>query len=189
MNDSDALLGPEIAWLSAVFLGTVFVLAGFGKFVSWARFRDTLAAMEVWPPRWARGIGWALPPVEIALGIAVAASWGLPVSSLLLLGLLAGFVLALAWYRLKGGKELVCGCFADFDRKSKTSGLIARNLVLLAVGLPSVCSSIHWAASRGLAYWFVGLTAVLGMLLTWSLSRQLVETLAQLRLERTTEDI
>ena len=129
-------LTADWPWLSALLAGTVFLLSGVLKLIYWTRFRDTLAAMGLFPSPAARGCRWILPPLEVGLGAAVVAQWQLALTGPALLGLLVSFILALAVYRLRGGKELVCGCFADFEHKTPTVPLIVRNVVLLVLAVP-----------------------------------------------------
>jgi hypothetical protein len=177
-----ALTGFHAAgpWLSALLLGAVFLLSGALKLLSWARFRDTLAAMEVSPPRLARALGWVLPPLEAGLGAAVVARWRLELTGPALLVLLAGFTLALSVYRLRGGKELVCGCFADFEGKTAVAPLIVRNVLLLVIAVPMLIGPPD-AAGRGGAAWLLAGTAVIGLMLAWLLLGRVTETVTLLR--------
>jgi len=173
----------ELQWLSRLFLGVVFVISGSVKFFAWIKFRDTLSAMEIFPRWLTSGIAWLLPPLEIAVGIAVVIGWRLSVSGPLLLILVLCFLLVLALYRLRGGKDLVCGCFGDFERKTTTASLILRNILLLASGLPLLIPQSQSLANRGLEEWIIASTVVLGVLLAWLLLSRLVETVLLLRAE------
>ena len=150
MNAALTALTTDGQWLSALLAGTVFLLSGALKLVYWTRFRDTLSAMGLLPSRLARGVGWVLPPLEVGLGAAVVAQWQLALTGPALLGLLVGFTLALAIYRLRGGKELVCGCFADFEHKTETVPLILRNGLLLVLAAPLLIGPRD-AAGRGVS--------------------------------------
>jgi Methylamine utilisation protein MauE len=168
------------AWLSALLLGTIFLISGALKLIHWTQFRDTLSAMELLPSRLARGVGWVLPPLEVALGAAAVAQWHLALTGPALLGLLVGFILALTVHRLRGGKELVCGCFADFEHKTATVPLILRNVLLLALAAPLLLGPRD-VAGRSLADWLPVGAAVVGLMLTWMLLRRLTETVTLLR--------
>jgi hypothetical protein len=171
-------------WLAGLFLGLLFMAAGSVKIVYRTRFRDTLSAMEVLPRRLGTAVALALPPLEGTLGLAVLAGWQLAVSGPLLLALLCGFVIVLAHYRLRGGKELACGCLADFEKKTATSGLIVRNLLLLALGLPLLLPADRPAAGRGPTEWLAAALVVVGILLVWHLASRLVAVVTLLRAER-----
>jgi hypothetical protein len=97
---------------------------------------------------------------------------------------LVAFLLTLVVYRWQGGTELVCGCFADFESKTRVSSLIWRNLLLLLAGLPLLLPQAPSLAPRSLSAWFLATTVVLGVLLAWTLFRQLAEVIDQLRAER-----
>jgi hypothetical protein len=169
-------------------LGTVFVIAGLAKLAHRARFEDTLAAMEILPVWLVRWVARLLAPVEVVLGVTVAAGWWPGMSGRLLLGLVGVFLVGLAWYRLRGGKQLVCGCFADFEQKTPTVRLIGRNLVLFAVGLPLLFPMAEPAARPGVLAWVLATTVVLGLLLAWGLAGGLVETVGLLRVQLSAGD-
>src|SRR5262249_872016 len=146
-------------------------------------FRDTLSAMEVLPSRLARGVGWVLPPLEVALGAAVVAQWQLALTGPALLVLLGSFTLALILYRLRGGKELVCGCFADFEGKTATVPLMLRNVLLVILAIPLLIGSGD-TTDRGAAEWLLAGMAVVGLMLAWLLVGRLSEAVTLLRSER-----
>ena len=180
MNAALTALTADWQWLSALLAGTVFLLSGALKLVYWTRFRDTLAAMELLPPRLARGVGWVLPPLEVGLGAAVVAQWQLALTGPALLALLVGFTLALAVYRLRGGKELVCGCFADFEHKTAAVPLILRNGLLLVLAAPLLIGPRD-AGGRRAAEWLLAGSAVVGLMLAWMLLGRLTEAVMRLR--------
>lgn len=173
----------EAGWLSSILIGSVFLFSGIAKFFEWRRFGDTLAALEIFPPRLARAIARLIPPLEILLGICLITEWKLAVSGRAAFLLLTGFTLTLAIHRWRGGKELTCGCFAEFDEKTSTSSVIARNLLLLVTALPLLPE--HSLPPRhGWADWAMAITVVVGIVLSWSMSRRLAGTARLIRLER-----
>ncbi len=175
-----AALAADWQWLSALLAGAVFVLSGTLKLFQWTRFRDTLSAMELLPSLLARGVGWVLPPVEACLGAAVLAQWRLALTGPALLGLLVAFTLALGVYRLRGGKELVCGCFTDFEHKTATASVILRNVVLSVLAAPLLFGPRE-APVRGAAEWLLAGSATAGLVLAWLLLGRLAEAVALLR--------
>jgi hypothetical protein len=177
--DPRSVVWADLVWLSRLLLGSAFVVAGAAKLLRWRRFRDTLAATELLPPGLTGAAAGLLPPAEVTLGAAVLGGWWLPVSGSLLLALLAGFVLALAVYRARGGTELACGCFADFEHTTATAELIVRNLLLLVAGLPLLAATPA-PAHRGWDEWLMGGTAVLGVALAWTLTTRLAGAVAAL---------
>lgn len=176
----------EVAWLSRLLLGIVFLLSGVFKLFEWRRFQDTFAALEVLPRWLVRPIGGLLPPLECILGICLVTEAWVVVSGRAALALLICFSLTLAVYRWRGGKELACGCFADFEHKTVTTSLIARNLLLLVAGLPVLLGqnmlTHHRLEDRAMAS-----AVVLGVLLVWNMMRSLADTLMLIRSERLAE--
>lgn len=177
----------EIRWLSSIFLGTVFILSGLLKFSKWRKFHDTLDSLEIFPSWLVGGISGFLPAFEFIIGASVVLGWELSIMGPLLLTLLLCFLLVLAIYRWKGGKELACGCFADFEHKTTTSSLIIRNLLLLASGVPLLSLQDQPEVRPGLEDWTIALAVIIGLLLTWSLLNRLMETVVLLRAESNTK--
>jgi hypothetical protein len=176
----DAAAG-NLEWLSRLFLGTLFVVSGSLKLARRTRFRDTIAAMELVRPAIASGVAATLPPLEIALGVLLLARWRGPVPGALTLAALAGFSLVLAVYRLRGGLEIACGCFADFDRKVRTSTVIVRNLLLIAAALPLLSGTDPSLPSRTTGDWLTAATTMVGLVVGWNLLARLVETVVLLQ--------
>ena len=157
----------EAGWLSSILTGSVFLFSGIAKFFEWRRFGDTLAALEIFPPRLARAIARLIPPLETLLGICLIAEWKLAVTGRTALILLTGFTVTLAIHRWRGSKELTCGCFADFDEKTSTSSVIARNVCLLGAGLPLLPEQ-SLSSQHGLEDWAMAIMVVVGIMLSWS---------------------
>lgn len=173
----------DLRWLSGLLLGSVFVLSASVKLFHWRRFRDTLSAMELLPRALTTPVAAALPPCEAALGGAVLAGWDAPLAGELLVALLLVFTASLCLYRVKGGRELVCGCFADFEQKSLTSIVILRNALLTLAALPLLIEPAADRVARGAWEWLLALTLVAAVMAIWSLGNWLGRTLALLRLE------
>lgn len=163
--------------------GTVLVAAGGAKLRDWSRFRDSFAAMELFPRSFVQVVSILLPPIEIVAGTAVFLGWRLQISGLLVLTLLSCFVLVLAVFRLKGGVQIVCGCFADFDRTSKTSDLILRALVLLLAGLPLVLVNSPVPRTYSVSDWLLSGVVVFGIIAGGMLAQYLWQTLRSLAVE------
>lgn len=180
-------VGTDVRWLAGLFLGAVCLVSGSLKLFSRVRFRDTLASMELLP-RWMTGVvSWFLPPLEIVLGGLVAAGWWPAVSGPILWMLLLGFVVVLGLYRYRGGKELACGCFGDFEKKTLTSILILRNMLFLLIGIPLLNSGPQSTGTGGVGVELLGFTVVVGVWLVGSLLSRLVQIVAWLREETRAE--
>jgi hypothetical protein len=183
MGTSWAILADDLRWLSGVLLGTVFLASGAGKLVNRARFHDTLDAMELFPRRLAGVVSWTLPVLEVVLACSVLSGRGLAVTGPALLGLLLAFLATLILFRLRGGKELACGCFADFGHKPATSTVILRDALLFVAGLPLLAPAGRPGPWRGAGDWALAATAVAGVITAWVLLARLAEALASLRAE------
>jgi uncharacterized membrane protein YphA (DoxX/SURF4 family) len=176
-------LAADLQWLLRLLLGTVFVAAGLAKLFYYRRFRDTLGAMEILSPWLTAAAPRLLPPVEVAVGVAAALGWQPALTASLLVGLPCCFLAVLLLYRWRGGTELVCGCFADFERKTATSALLVRNGLLLACGLAVLIPLAPPAVPRGGTEWLLASLTVVGVLLAWVLLGRLREARGWLRAE------
>jgi hypothetical protein len=171
----------DFQWLASLFLGTVFIYSGSAKLLFRAKFRDALSAMDLFPRWLTEAISWIVAPLELALGIATVIACQLRVTGHAAVALLVGFSLVLALYRLRGGKEVACGCFADFDETTATSTLILRNLLLLACAIPLLFVHGEPMPARRLVEWLLALTVAFGVQIGWRLLNRLTETVAALR--------
>ena len=173
----------EFACLCGLFLGLVLLISGCLKLWHWRRFRDTLRAMEMVPPALLDAVLWCVVAAELCLCVCLLSATATNVSGLLVILLLAAFTLTLCCYRLRGNKELVCGCFADFQRKSSVVFLIVRNLVLTLLALPLlVVEESAFPTWQPLQWFLAGLTLT-GVWLTWRAFAQVVEVFALQRQE------
>jgi len=90
--------------------------------------------------------------------------------------LLAAFLAFLTTYRLRGGRELACGCFADFEQKTSTALLIGRNMALAAAW------AVAWAAREAATPAVTALdglfaaAGLVGLVVLWSTTTHLVRT-------------
>jgi hypothetical protein len=176
-------LAADVTWLAGLFLATVFAVSGLAKVALQARFHDTLAAMELLPRGLVPAVARGLPVLEIVLSIWVGVGWWRAAASVAIAGLLLVFLAALAIYRWRGGVEITCGCFGDFEHKTSTSALLLRNGLLLLVAV-AVVASPEAAPARGPAAWVLAATVVLGVFLGWILANRLAGTVGLLRAER-----
>ena len=176
----DAAAG-NLEWLSRLFLGTLFVVSGSSKLARRTRFRDTIAALELVRRNVATVVAVVLPPLEIALGVWVLTRWQPSWSGPLVLAALASFSLVLAVYRLRGGIEIACGCFADFDRKTRTSTVIVRNVLLIAAALPLLHGSDPVLPARPVADWLIASTTMVGLVVAWNLLARFMDAVVFLR--------
>jgi hypothetical protein len=173
------MFGGEVEWISRCLAGTILITSGLLKVTQRRKFHDSLSATEIMPAGLAGVFSWVIPPGEMILGGALLAAfrldWTLP-SALLLI---AAFLIFLAVFRLRGGKEFACGCFGDFEQKNPTWRLILRGALLLAATAAPVFSGRP--AELRLTDILPLATATVGLMLAWILLARLFDAVAWLR--------
>lgn len=170
----------ETIIVSSTLVGAVFLVSAVSKIVTWPRFRDTLSTLELMPPLALPYAAALLPLLECLAGISVVLRWRPELGGSILASLLMAFIAALSLHRLRGGKDLLCGCFADFERRSRTSFVIARNLGLFLCLLPLLRSPSQPAPVQTLEEGLLIATVPIGLALAIVLVPQLVETVSAL---------
>ncbi len=119
-------------------VGTVWVWAGAAKVLDPLASIEAVRAYELLPASLVEPVGYALPALELVLGLALLAGAMTRGAALLSALLLVAFVvgIASAWAR---GLEIDCGCFGgggvEEGASSKYPFEIARNVGLLALSL------------------------------------------------------
>jgi uncharacterized membrane protein YphA (DoxX/SURF4 family) len=156
-----ARLAATWPWLSIgvrLVVGGVWVAAGLLKLADPAESVRAVRAYQILPETFVPPVGYALPALEVAVGILLVAGLGLRVvsfvSTLLLLAFIVG--IASAWAR---GLRIECGCFGG--------GGAAANAT----------SAYPWEIARD-----VGLAALSAFLVVWPDSRLSLDTLLLPRL-------
>lgn len=121
-----------LLWAARVGLGALFVIAGVLKLKDPQAFAVEIANYHLLPelaPYMAVG----LPPVEVALGVAMVLPWDAwrRAAAATAMGLLAVFTVAVV-SAVARGMDVSCGCFgASSDKVSYVT--IVRDLALVAV--------------------------------------------------------
>jgi uncharacterized membrane protein YphA (DoxX/SURF4 family) len=121
-----------IGTVAAVIVGVAFVVAGASK----------LAAGDQWPAQ-ARALGapesaiTPLPWVELGVGALLVAQVARRAVAVLAVALLIAFTVLIV-QRLREGRHPPCACFGAWSAKPLGPGHLARNAVLIAVGLVAV---------------------------------------------------
>ncbi len=133
------MLDPLIVKAISIGLGLMFLLAAYHKLSNGADFRVTLLEYQLLPHWLAMPASRIIPVFEILLG----GSWLLPLTSqsttaIASAGLLGAYALAIAINLYRGRVHFDCGC--SFGGKGDneqflSSGLVGRNLVLIAASL------------------------------------------------------
>jgi uncharacterized membrane protein YphA (DoxX/SURF4 family) len=156
-----ARLAATWPWLSIgvrLVVGGVWVAAGLLKLADPAQSVRAVRAYQILPETFVPPVGYALPALEVAVGILLVAGLGLRVVSLVSTLLLLAFIvgIASAWAR---GLRIECGCFGG--------GGAAGNAT----------SAYPWEIARD-----VGLAALSAFLVVWPDSRLSLDTLLLPRL-------
>jgi len=141
MGSVDARTEKVIAMILRLIVGGVFIYAGALKALDPAQFAVDVDNFRLLPYPLACAMGVYLPWLEIVCGAALAFGIFRPGATLLLAGILIGFLIALvtAWAR---GLDIHCGCFGHSSGKSHLWASVLLDVALLgAVCLISKTSS------------------------------------------------
>jgi methylamine utilization protein MauE len=107
--------------------GAVFVVAGVAKVAYNDRFATALQLSGVTPSRLVAAGRFALPPVELAIGVLLFAGVE-PLGGALAAAALVVFSVSV-WPSVRAGADLPCACFGGSESRTDY-GLLARNAVL-----------------------------------------------------------
>ena len=121
-------------------VGLVFGLAAFDKMLHWPVLEGVIRNYRLLPRMLVRPAAHALPPVELAISLALLAGVGLfpAVASAIMLLLI--FALAMAINIRRGRRYIDCGCHQSFLRQVVRPALVARNVVLIGILSASLAS-------------------------------------------------
>jgi len=111
---------PYSGLVSRLVLAGVLIVAGGAKFFEGAfAAQRAINAYKVFPPSWAPFLGYALPGLEILLGLLLLAGIFVRISSLITAVLMAGFIAGIisVWVR---GYSIDCGCFGGGGEVSES---------------------------------------------------------------------
>lgn len=142
-------------------LGAYFVLSGAAKLAQgMANIQRSIAGYYLVPQRLAAAIGVVLPPVEVAVGLAVLSGLAIRPVALVILALLSVFTGAVAFDLLRG-EQHECGCLGDLTERKISWGIVLQNAVLAigAVGIATAAPG-HIEAPVWQLLWRVGADGV-----------------------------
>ena len=136
------LLRDQIAGLiSRLVLAGVLLVAGSAKFFEGGfAAQRAINAYKVFPPAWAPFLGYALPGLEIVLGLLLLVGMFVRVSSLVTALLMTGFIAGIisVWVR---GYSIDCGCFggggevSEVGKNLRYSKEILRDLLFVGLAV------------------------------------------------------
>jgi uncharacterized membrane protein YphA (DoxX/SURF4 family) len=122
-----------LAWIARIVLGGIFLYAGIIKAGASEQFLLSLLPFTFVPEVVLRPVAVLLPWLEIAGGVLVLLPWSMRVGAGLLLGLLLGFILVLAW-ALKENIIVSCSCFGEDEAPSAWKMILAISRDVLLAG-------------------------------------------------------
>jgi uncharacterized membrane protein YphA (DoxX/SURF4 family) len=128
----------------------IWLVAGIAKVLDIEHFRTQVGAYDVLPHALVAPFAYALPFVEIGLGLYLAVGLLIRPAAIFACVLMILFIVAeaQAWYR---GLVLDCGCFGTIALQRVGLGTIVRDVGL---GLPSLAMAIWPARKLSLdSYW------------------------------------
>jgi uncharacterized membrane protein YphA (DoxX/SURF4 family) len=139
VRDRAAWIGVAVRLAAAA----IWLVAGIAKLLDLEQFRRQVEAYDVLPGGLAAPFAYALPFVEAALGLYLAAGLLVRAAAAVSTALLVVFVAALlqAWAR---GLSLDCGCFGAVARETVGPLAVLRDA---ALGLPGLVLLL-WPARR-----------------------------------------
>jgi uncharacterized membrane protein YphA (DoxX/SURF4 family) len=147
-------VSPDIGIAIRVMTALVFISAALGKMTHWPEFEGVVANYRLLPDSLVRGVAYALPPLEIMIGLGLLSAWATPWIELAAASLLTLFAVAMAVNLWRGRPHIDCGCFQSTLRQTLRWSLVARNLsMVLLLGIALVCVRTRadaWSAINGL---------------------------------------
>jgi uncharacterized membrane protein YphA (DoxX/SURF4 family) len=127
------MLDPVAVWTARLVLAAVFAMAAFAKLRSLEEFVGVVHNYRVLPESLVRPVAYALPPLELAIALALLLEPTRSAGAVSAAALLAVFALAMAANLARGRVEIDCGCFAATLRQRISWALVGRNLTLIAL--------------------------------------------------------
>jgi uncharacterized membrane protein YphA (DoxX/SURF4 family) len=138
---TSAEVTAALAASGRICLGFIFVTAGLGKLRHGRVFEGVVANYRVLPQWAAPWAARALPPAEVALGLALAAQIGEGWPAAAGIALLLVFAWAMSVNLRRGRTAIDCGCHQSALRQTLSWPLIGRNLVLALLLAPGVSAA------------------------------------------------
>jgi len=132
---------PYFGLLSRLVLAGVLIAAGGAKFFEGGfAAQRAINAYKVFPPSWAPFLGYALPGLEIVLGLLLLVGMFVRISSLVTAVLMTGFIAGIisVWVR---GYSIDCGCFggggdvSEAGKNLRYSKEILRDLLFVGLAI------------------------------------------------------
>ncbi|HWP84632.1 MAG TPA: MauE/DoxX family redox-associated membrane protein [Terriglobia bacterium] len=126
------MLWRILQWFARLFLGALFLYAGYAKLREPFLFEMAVDSYQLLPPWGVIAVARTLPWLEAALGLALLVGWQLPYFASFTC-LLLGFFLSLMAISYARGVEATCGCFGLGEPVGPYT--LARDAALFGVSL------------------------------------------------------
>ena len=104
------MLAKVVEWCCRLFVGGLFVIAGYAKLASRFEFELAIESYQLLPVWGVIAVASALPWFEVALGMLILRGWKMHWFSTAATALLGFFLVTMAITFLRG-VEATCGCF------------------------------------------------------------------------------
>jgi hypothetical protein len=124
-----------------VCVGLVFGLAALDKMLHWRILEGVIGNYRLLPHMLVRPATYVLPPLELAVSLALLGGVILLPAVASAMTLLLIFALAMAINIRRGRRYIDCGCHQSFLRQVVRPGLVVRNLVLIGILSASLVSA------------------------------------------------
>jgi hypothetical protein len=119
-------------------VGLVFLLAAAQKAGHWRILPGVIANYRLLPRMTVFAVAALLPPLELTVGLFLLCALAAPWAVLAAAALLALFAAAMAVNLRRGRAHIDCGCGQSFLVQTLSGALVARNIVLAGLLLPSL---------------------------------------------------
>jgi uncharacterized membrane protein YphA (DoxX/SURF4 family) len=118
-----------------IFLGVVFLFAGYDKILHPQAFAQAVYNYQILPDAAVNLAALVLPWLELLLGMCLLAGFWLPGATVLSSGLLTVFIGALLFNQIRG-LDIYCGCFST-ETTEGPAGLwiVGRDIIFLAISV------------------------------------------------------
>jgi hypothetical protein len=125
------LVPPDAGIAARILIALVFLGAAIGKMRHWTIFEGVVANYRLLPRALVAPAAYALPPLEAAIGAALATGFWAPWSAAAAAVLLAVFAWAMSVNLLRGRRHIDCGCFQGTLKQPLRWILVIRNALLV----------------------------------------------------------
>jgi hypothetical protein len=116
------LAHPVVLWGSRLFLGAIFLYAGFPKLLDLAAFAQSVDHYRIVPLEWVPAFATCLAGLEVSVGLALITGLWRRGSAFLVVSMLWMFVVAISYVYLDG-RAISCGCGLDTKTISEIAEL------------------------------------------------------------------